>query len=268
MPVGTSPGYFWNNDEARALGDVLSLALATEGLGFVVAAVVVAGLVRGFSGFGTAMVFMPIASQFISPVWALIAMGVFDCIGPLPNAPRAIRDGHPRDVLRLGVGLLIGAPLGIYVLSLMSPELFRYSISFFSLLLLVCLAAGVRYRGRLTAPLVLGTGGLSGFLLGVAGIAAPPAIMLYMASTHPARVIRANLTLFLMLADYVMLGTLFLYGLLELEAVLIGVLLIVPYALANVAGAAMFNPEREGTYRLIAYAIIAASAITGLPIWD
>jgi hypothetical protein len=48
----------------------------------------------------------------------------------------------------------------------------------------------------------------------------------------------------------------------------IGALLLIPYTLANIAGAAMFNPEREGTYRLIAYVIIAASAVSGLPIWD
>jgi uncharacterized membrane protein YfcA len=248
--------------------EIIAAALATDGLIFLILAVVIAGLVRGFAGFGTAMVFMPIASQFIPPVWALTAMAIFDCIGPLPNAPRAIKDGHPRDVLRLGAGLLIGAPLGIYVLSLMSPEVFRYSISFFSLLLLALLALGVRYSGTLTKPLIFGTGTLSGFLFGIAGIAAPPAIMLYMASTHPAKVIRANLMLFLILADYVMLATLYISGLLDSSAIIIGLLLIIPYTLANIAGAAMFNPNREGTYRTIAYVVIAASAITGLPIWD
>lgn len=248
--------------------EVFQEALAIDGLAYLISAVIIAGLVRGFSGFGTAMVFMPIASQFIPPIWAIAAMTIFDMIGPLPNAPRAIRDGHPRDVVRLGVGLFIGAPLGIYVLTWMSPELFRYSISFFSLLLLVMLAAGVRYRGALTKPLVFGTGGLSGFLFGIAGIAAPPAIMLYMASTHPAKVIRANLTLFLIIADYTMLAVLFVYGMLVPTALVIGAILIVPYTLANIAGAAMFNPNREGMYRAIAYVIIAASAISGLPIWD
>lgn len=235
---------------------------------YLILGAILGGLVRGFAGFGTAMIFMPIAGQFIPPVWALTAMGIFDCIGPLPNVPRAIKDGHPRDVMRLGIGLLIGVPLGLYVLSFMSPVAFRYSISFFCLLLLACLAAGVRYRGTLTRPLIFGTGTLSGFLFGIAGIAAPPAIMLYMASTHPAKVIRANLMLFLVFADYVMLGALFVSGLLAAQAVIIGLVLLIPYTLANIAGAAMFNPEREGAYRIVAYVIIAASALNGLPIWD
>ena len=241
---------------------------AIEGIAFIFAAVFVAGLVRGFAGFGTAMVFMPVASQIIPPAWALTAMVLFDLVGPLPNVPRALRDGHPADVLRLGVGLLIGMPFGVYFLSQMSPEIFRYIVSGLSLLLLVLLVSGVRYRGAFTKSLIFGTGGLGGFLGGISGLAGPPVIMLYMASTHPAKVIRANTTLYLILGDIAMLVLFGLWGILHPTAMLIGVALFVPYTLANVLGAAMFKPEREKAYRLIAYLIIATSAISGLPIWD
>lgn len=47
-----------------------------------------------------------------------------------------------------------------------------------------------------------------------------------------------------------------------------GLGLAVPYLLANLAGTAMFNPNQEATYRKVAYAVIAASALSGLPLWD
>lgn len=238
-------------------GDVLVLALAA----------VLAGLVRGFSGFGTAMVFLPIAGQVVSPFWALSIMVIMDVIGPLPAVPRAMRDGHPRDVLRLTAGMLLAMPLGIWLLTLMAPEAFRYAVSLITFVLLACLIAGLRYRGALTHPLIYGTGALGGFMAGFSGLAGPPVIMLYMASTHPAQVVRANLMFFLICADIVMLCFFALSGFISLTPVLIGLVIAVPYLLANMVGAAIFRPEYEKAYRTAAYTIIAGSALMGLPFW-
>ena len=49
-----------------------------DGLAWLIITVVFAGLVRGFAGFGTALVFMPIAASVTSPVWAIIIMMSFD----------------------------------------------------------------------------------------------------------------------------------------------------------------------------------------------
>jgi hypothetical protein len=50
--------------------------------------------------------------------------------------------------------------------------------------------------------------------------------------------------------------------------VILGLILALPVMLANMAGAAIFRPERERIYRAAAYVIIAAAAISGLPLWD
>ena len=251
----------------RRVIDALQAALATEGLGWLILGVALGGLVRGFTGFGTAMVYLPFAGAVLSPVAALTTLVVIDLIGPLPHIPRALRDGHPRDAMRLGVGCLLGMPLGVAVLLAVAPEVFRYGVSVIALILLVLLMLGVRYRGQLTRPLVYVTGLLGGFLGGASGLAGPPVIMLYMASPHRAAVIRANLILYLLFVDVIMLGLFAWRGFLELTPILLGLVLAVPYALAIVAGAAIFNPERPGIYRAVAYAIIAAAALRGLPVF-
>ena len=242
--------------------------LFTTDLAWVIFGAVLAGLVRGFAGFGTAMIFLPVASQVVSPIWALTIMVVMDVIGPLPNVPRALRDGHPGDVLRLSFGMLLALPLGVFLLSMMAPDAYRYAVSIIALLLLVALIMGLRYRGVLSKKLIYGTGAIGGFLAGSTGLAGPPVIMLYMASTHPAAVIRANLMLFLICADAMMLAVFALTGFLSLNPVIMGLIVAVPYLLANVVGAAIFKPEYETAYRVAAYTIIAVSAVTGLPIWD
>lgn len=234
---------------------------------YLVLGATLAGLVRGFSGFGTAMVFIPIAGQVLSPIATLTVLFVMDLIGPIPNIPRALRDGQLVDVSRLFVGSLIGAPIGVYLLTLMSEDVFRLSGASFSLLLLLLLIFGVRYRGTLGKGLIYLTGSIGGLFGGAVGIPGPPVIMLYMASTLPPAVIRANNTLFLLVVDVLFFSIFWFKGLLLTHYILIGIIIAVPYLTFCILGAFLFNPRREKIYRITAYIIIFISAFSALPIW-
>ncbi len=248
--------------------DLLADALATEGLWLLGLGAVLAGLVRGFTGFGNAMVYLPFAGQVLEPVWVLVTMVIIDMIGPLPEVPRAIREGHPRDVLRLGAGALVGVPIGVSVLLALEPDMFRTAVSVLSLVLLVALVSGLRYRGPVGKPMIYGIGAGAGFLGGAVGLPGPLVILLYMARPLPVQVIRASTLLYLILADILMFGTFAIRGLLTAEPVVLGLLLVVPYLLAIRVGAVIFDPRHAKIYRWVAYAIIAGSALGGLPLWD
>lgn len=248
--------------------EILSAALSQTGLVWLVVAAGTAGVVRGFAGFGSAMVYMPVASQFLDPFSALVTLTFMDVFGPLPNVRGALRDGHRRDVLRLVLGLAVALPLGLALLAHLSPETFRYGVSGTSFVLLVLLVLGWRYRGQLKRWMIYGTGALGGLLQGLTGLSGAPVVMLYMASALPARTIRANLLLNLLLADILMMGVLFALERLAPEAVVVGLMLSVPYLAGNVLGGWLFREETESVYRRVAYAIIAISALSGLPLFD
>lgn len=248
--------------------ELLAGAFQTPGLWFLAAGAFVAGIVRGFTGFGTAMIYLPVAGQVLSPFEALTTLLIKDLTGPLIHVPRAWREGHPSDVARLGLGALVGLPFGVWVLSQIPPEAFRWIVSIVALIVLVVLISGVRYQGTLTKPLIYLTGAIGGFLAGSAGLPGPPIILLYMASTLPITAVRANNMLYLILADILMFAVLWWNGFIVGTAVMLGVLMIVPYTLGNWVGALIFRPEAEVIYRWVAYLLIAGSAIMGLPLWD
>ena len=58
--------------------EIIWQALSFDGLPLLIFAVMLAGLVRGFAGFGTALVFVPLAAMVVSPVWTIVIMFVFD----------------------------------------------------------------------------------------------------------------------------------------------------------------------------------------------
>ncbi len=65
-----------------------------------------------------------------------------------------------------------------------------------------------------------------------------------------------------------MLAVLYFNNRLVPEAIMIGAILTIPYLLGNILGAKIFHPEWEKTYHAVAYFIIAASALSGLPFLD
>ncbi|MBR9842904.1 MAG: sulfite exporter TauE/SafE family protein [Rhodobacteraceae bacterium] len=245
--------------------DLFAGVVTIEGLPWLIAAAFVAGTVRGFSGFGTALIYLPIAGRFIDPIWAILTLAVMDMFGPLPNVPGAIRSGHPRDVLRLLIGTVVMLPVGLMLLYAIDPAVFRYAVSFLALGMLAALVLGLRYHGTVTPPMVYGIGGAAGFLGGVAGLPGPPVILFYMASPHGARVVRANTMVYLLGFDVLLMAVLGVQGRLTVEPLVLGAMLAVPNILGNIIGARIFDPDRETLYRWVAYAIIAASAIGGLP---
>lgn len=247
--------------------DILAAAGSTEGLIWLVAAVIVAGLVRGFSGFGSAMIIMPVASSVLSPVEAVIFLAATELLGPLPNLRAAWRDGAPHDVALLMIGVLVALPVGLWFLSRLSPEGFGWVISAVVLVLLGLLISGWRYGGRLTHGLTVATGGLGGFMTGFAGLPGPPVIMLYMASRLPIATIRANFLLYLLAIDIVLFGVLWITGMMVWPIIVLGLLVGIPNLIANKLGALLFDPKAERVFRLVAYIVIAVSAIIGLPLW-
>lgn len=248
--------------------DFIASALATDGLGWIALAALVAGIVRGFAGFGTAMIFLPVAAQFLHPAQAMMVLIGMDILGPLPIVSGAIRDAQWPDLRRLLFGMVLALPFGLSLLLSVDPQVFRYTLAAISIGMVLCLVLGLRYTGQMRPGVVFGTGAVGGFLGGVAGLPGPPVILLYMAGVFPSKVIRANTMLFLLVFDVALVLAFAAFGMLQVSFLVIGVLMAIPAAVGSVVGGFLFRPGYEKLYRAVAYAIIVFSALTGLPIWD
>ncbi len=125
--------------------DLRASLLGTGGLALLGPPAFAAGLVRGFSGFGTALVFLPVAAQILSPFGAILALIFMELPAPLPNLRRAWASVEGPDLALSGFLLL---PVGIWVLTRVPPELFRMIVCGLALAMLAALVAGLRWRRR------------------------------------------------------------------------------------------------------------------------
>lgn len=249
------------------MADLLAQVLATPGLLWLAFAAALAGLVRGFSGFGSGLVFMPVAGAVLPPAQAVATLVVMDMLGPLANLPGALRTGSPRDIGWLALGLLPGLPLGVAALFWLAPEAFRWGVSLMALATVAALVSGWRWRAARGPRSTVAAGFLSGLVGGATALPGPPVILYYMASALPVAQVRANLTMFLVMVDLGMCGLLGLTGQLSWPLAVLSLALLVPFSLANAAGSALFRPERATVYKALSWGLIAASAIAGLPLW-
>ena len=237
-------------------------------MGWLMLAALLAGLVRGFSGFGTAMVFLPIASQYLTPFDSIASLAIMEFFGTFAVMRKSWSDADKVDLARLVVGMTIVTPFALLLLAKVGADFYRYSVSILSLFLLVLIGLGVRYKGKLNPLVIFSVGGLGGLTGGLTGIPGPPVILLYVASSHPISVIRANNLLFLYFFDVCVVLIFALSGVLTLKIFLLGSILALPNFLGNFIGAKLFDPEKTNQYRMFAYIIIAVAAISGLPVWD
>jgi uncharacterized membrane protein YfcA len=245
----------------------LAQALAIEGLWLLLLAVILAGLVRGFTGFGSGLVYMPLAAQVLPPAQAVAVMVLIDMIGPLPYIPRALRDGSPREMLWLGMGLLPGLPIGLAALFLLPAEAFRWGVSGLALVTLALLISGWQWRGPRGPKVTAAAGFTSGIVGGATALAGPPVILYYMASPLPVQAVRANLMMFLLMVDLALGAMLFVTGQLLTWVMVLAALMVLPFTLATQIGSVLFRPERAVLYRWLSWGLIAASALGGLPLW-
>ncbi|WP_170572397.1 sulfite exporter TauE/SafE family protein [Ruegeria atlantica] len=237
------------------------------GLAIILFAAFLGGVVRGFSGFGTALIFLPIATPFLGPFGAIIGLTIMDIFGPLPNLRRAWSAVHRKDLLRLLAGCALALPVGLWTLTQVQPEVFRYAVSFLALFMLAVLILGLRYHGHVGRAMVAGIGAAAGFLGGVSGLPGPAVILFYMSRPVPVEVIRATILLFLFGFDFLILGYLMGMDRITWSAAALGLVLSVPNLAGNWLGGWLFRPEREKLYRAAAYLAIAAAALSGLPLW-
>jgi uncharacterized membrane protein YfcA len=247
--------------------DGLAGLLSTPGLPWLAATFLVAGLVRGFTGFGTALIFMPVATVFL-PVPVAITLVTLSGIATWPIiVPRAARAADRGEVLLLAGAAIVAAPLGVWLLTRADGTALRWLVAGAASLTLAALVSGWRYRGRVSWPGLGAIGATAGVLGGTTGLTGPPVILFYLAGPHGAATVRANTILFLAVLDIGIVANLLARGLVGWPALWLALLLAVPYGIGIAGGQGLFHPGRERAYRRLAYGVIALAIVSGLPLF-
>ena len=227
-----------------------------------------AGFIRGFSGFGAGMIYVPLIGALYGPRFAVVTILLIDFICSIPFLVPALPHVRWRETMPLIIAGAITIPLGTMALLYVDPVPLRWAIAALIVIFVLLLASGWRYHGAPKLPITLGVGAVSGVLGGATQIPGPPVIIYWLGGAISAAAVRANLIAYFALFDLFSIVVYGWSGLLTNDVFVFGLLMFVPFISGAAGGSIVFAFVSDKNYRSAAYVIILFAAVSSLPLFD
>lgn len=226
-----------------------------------VAAVFAAGVIRGFSGFGTGMVLVPSLSLLYEPVVAVVTVALLEAIPAIQLLRVGIAHCHWPTVIPMSVISTITVPLGALLLVSIEADTMRVIISIIVIVCVVILATGWRYKGDSGLKASAMTGALSGAITGATNLGGLPVILYYLSTSLTAQVTRASIIIFLVISAVVTLVTYTSYGIITKD-ILISTTWVAPvFLIAIWVGGRLFGKVSETFFRTATLTLLVGVSV-------
>ncbi|WP_340588325.1 sulfite exporter TauE/SafE family protein [Erythrobacter alti] len=216
--------------------------------------------VRGLTGFGMAILLVPILALALTPLDAVLLANFLSVFIGLSEIVRLVRGAERSAWVIAGIVLLV-APLGFLALSVTTPAIARLVIALiaFSAFLAVLLP-----RRPATTPGALTTGSVglvSGLMTGYAGMPGPPVVPYYVGRDIPRETAKASMMLIFTIAPLAGLASGAVLEVLDWQVAILAALLFPAVLLGNWLGNKASGRVSDPAWRTIVGLILAGAAI-------
>ena len=230
-----------------------------------VAAGLVAGLVKGFTGFGGTAILILVLTQFFSPLSVLPKIVLVDVLAQALLLPARRQNIDWPFVGLLSAATIIALPLGVVALLEIDANLLKRVIAGVVGICACLMLAGWRYGRTATAPVTIAVGVSFGVICGATFIALP-IFMFILASPALAHAARASCIAW-GLSMSVAMGVILAYtDVLHLEDVWQSGILAAAYLAGSFSGARVFKGADEKIFRRVVVSLLLALSVIGVAI--
>jgi uncharacterized membrane protein YfcA len=228
------------------------------------AIVFIAGVIRGFTGFGSALIAVPALAFLYGPAAAVVIEVLIEIPVVLYLLPAAVRQAHRPTVLPMIAMFLVCVPVGAGFLTLIDPQPMKIILSVIVLIAVALLLKQSRLANIMTPRRTLIAGGLAGLSQGLTAIASPIFAVAMMARNDDATTTRANIILLAGALILLSLTSYIVVGLLTLSAVAHAVLAAPALILGVITGTHLFKRFAHLNLRPVFLTLITAIALATL----
>jgi len=231
---------------------------------FVVFVVFIASIIRGFNGFGFSATCIS-GFSFIFPaieiVPIILALEVIISIFMVPYVWSKIDWNF---VFKLLIGIIIGSPIGLYLLKYLSSDITHLSVCIFIIFFSFLLMKGYENKKIDNSYAKMFTGIISGTLNGLTTLGGMPvALFLLVTSIQPA-VIRGSLAALFFLTDIYAFALSSVAGIVDITTIYRTLLLIIILPIGVYIGDKFFVKSKEETYRKVVFYFLIFISIFGV----
>lgn len=228
------------------------------------AAVFVAGLVRGFAGFGLSAILMASLVALIPPVALIPTCFLLETVAGLFMLRGGWKEADMSVVWGLSVGSAIGFPIGLLATTSIDVDVSKL------LALLIILGLTLAQFGRFRPAFLSTKKGLyssgltAGLVSGLASVGGMVVALFVLARDTDARTMRASLVMYLFIGLFTSLLYLQVYGVLTQQAIARGLVFSPLVVLGVFAGAYLFRPSLVHLYKRVCLSLLLTLCIVAL----
>jgi uncharacterized membrane protein YfcA len=227
-------------------------------------AVLAAGLIRGFAGFGLSAMLMASIVTIIPPVSLIPICFILEGVAGVAMLKGGIKNANMTLVWSLAIGSAIGAPIGLY--ATISIDVGSSKLIALFVILSLTIASLFKFRPKFLATKagLYGSGLTAGVVTGLASVGGMVVALYILASNADVKKVRASLVMFLLMGMFTSLIYLFAYDMMTMEAFWRG-LVLSPFILLGVfLGSLLFRPAYEHLYKRVCLLLLGSLCAIGL----
>lgn len=228
------------------------------------AAIFLAAIVRGFSGFGFSLLSIT-AIALILPVKQIVpSIFLLEIAASINLIPGIWREIHWRSLTWLMVGYVIGLPAGAYALIYAPEAPTQIVLGIFVIGTAILMLRGFHLAKTPAPPASTATGVVSGVLNGAFGIGGPPVVLFYFSTPGAAAIGRASIIFFFLFTDLLGVGYFATQGIVTMQSFVRAALWLPALLIGVWIGAHGFRRMNEQVFRRWVLVILMALALLGI----
>jgi hypothetical protein len=225
---------------------------------------ILAGIVRGFSGFALSAMVMATAVIILPPIELLPMLWWLEMSASILMLKNGWDGADKTMTYALVIGATIGWPIGLALTIAISVAASKTIALAVIGLLAITLLAKIRMPFLATKPGLYGSGVLSGIVSGVAGVGGMVVAVYVLAADAPAKVMRASLVLYLFLSAGISMVVLTAFGVMDTSGIARGLFFAIPTMFGVFLGQQLFTERLAPYYRPFCLILLIGLAMLGL----
>jgi uncharacterized protein len=223
-----------------------------------------AGLVRGFSGFGLSAVLVASGSFFVAQRTLIPSAQALEVVASVWMIPSIWRDVNWKWLTPMAAAYALSIPLGVVALAYAPADVLRIGGCVLLLVASLCLLFNARPKLPDGFPLRFGTGLVAGFMAGASSLGGMVASVMLFAVSIPAKNLRATLIVLFFGSALYSLSWGTWHGVVTKATFVQAAWLALPLLIGIAIGSRGFHIVSEAQFRKAVLALLAVLSIAGI----
>jgi uncharacterized protein len=238
---------------------------ADIGLWTAIGVTLVAGLMRGFAGFGSAMLMAPIFAILFGSADMVVTVVAIELVVSVQLFPQVRRNADWQTLAPMSIAACAAMPLGVWLLASVDKATIVTAVSAVIVAFVVLMWSGWKYTGRRSALAGAAVGAVSGAMMATTSVGGPPVLLYLLSGNDSPRVNRANIVTYYFLTQFLLIAIVLATGVAGWQALARAVILFPVMAAGAWAGGRLFHGlASERLYRNVTLGILFATGMFGL----